>query len=56
MRLIAEAKTTTNPTVLNRILRRQLNCPHCPPNRGENAKRRPRNDRYKSHRIKHVEN
>jgi len=54
MRLKIEAETTVNSTVLNRITRRLLlNCHHCRPNRGENAKRRARDDRYKDHRRSH---
>ena len=32
-------KTTSNPTVYNRAKRQELSCPHCPPNKCENAKR-----------------
>ena len=47
-----QKKRTTNRTVLNKLNRVHLNCPHCPPNQGENAsgKRRPRPDKHKNHR------
>ena len=50
MKPSTEARRTSNRTVYNRLQRRRLNCSHCPPNRGENAKRQPRPDSYKSHR------
>jgi len=28
----------------------EINCGRCPPNRGENTKRKPRSDRYKDKR------
>ena len=36
--LTKEAKRTSNPTVYNRARRRELSCPLCPPNRGENKR------------------
>lgn len=32
----------SNPTVVNRLTRRELDCSFCRPNRGENAKRKPK--------------
>lgn len=43
----SKLKTETNPTVYNRLARSKLGCPHCRPNRGENAKRRPKHGKTK---------
>jgi hypothetical protein len=32
------------------VCKKTKDCPHCPPNRGENAKKQPRSDRHKSKR------
>jgi len=40
----------TNSTVDDRIRRKDLSCSLCKPNRGENAKRKPRPDRHKNKR------
>lgn len=43
-------KFNTNSTVDDRERRKLLNCSFCKPNRGENAKRKPKSDKYKSKR------
>lgn len=45
-----EESTTNNSGVYRKLRRRLLGCSICPPNRGENANRAPRTDRYKSRR------
>lgn len=50
-RVIEEEWYTANRTVHKRAyLRRVLGCDRCPPNKGENARRIARHDRYKSAR------
>lgn len=47
-------KFETNRTVVNRESRQRLKCPVCPPNKGENSKRKPKHGskkpRHKDHR------
>jgi hypothetical protein len=43
-------KKNTNSTVDNRERRRELHCDYCPPNRGENQKRKPKSDVHKTKR------
>lgn len=45
-----EAFTTDNSSVYRKLRRRLLRCSFCRPNRGENANRVPRTDRYKNGR------
>ena len=40
-------KEETNSTVYNRLLRLDLNCSICPPNRGENSKRKSKHGKTK---------
>lgn len=35
-----DKKTEANPTVANRERRKELSCDFCPPNKGENEKRK----------------
>lgn len=35
-----ELSATDNPTVYKKLARRWLKCPICPPNKGENSKRK----------------
>ncbi len=39
MRPRQEKRSTSNPTVYNRLKRLELKCPLCKPNRGENKKK-----------------
>lgn len=41
MKVKAQLKTETNTTVDRKLRRQLLSCPHCPPNRIENASRKP---------------
>lgn len=45
-----EEYTTSSSSVYRKLRRRLLGCSICPPNRGENANRSPRTDRYKNRR------
>lgn len=42
MKVKAQIKTETNSTVDKKLRRQYLSCPHCPPNRNENATRKPK--------------
>jgi hypothetical protein len=44
---MAEGKYETNSTVDNRERRKALKCSLCPPNRKENAKRKPKHGKAK---------
>lgn len=49
-----DAKEETDPSVVWKMRRRNLRCSVCPPNRGENASRRPKHGvkkpKYKNRR------
>ncbi len=45
-----EESTTSHSSVYRKLRRRLLGCSICPPNRGENANRARRTDRYKNAR------
>lgn len=34
----------------NKLTKQTKECSHCPPHKGENAKKKPRSDKYKSKR------
>lgn len=46
-------KFNTNPTVDNRLKRRDLKCSICPPNKGENKKRQCKHGKSKSKKKDH---
>lgn len=48
MRKKTELKEETNPSVYNKLIRYQLKCSLCPPNKGENAKRKAKHGVKKS--------
>ncbi len=43
-------RSTSDSSVYRKLRRRLQHCSICPPNRGENANRSPRTDRYKNKR------
>ncbi len=48
MRYKKEIKTTDNPSVDNKLRRYELRCSLCPPNGGENCKRRGKHGKTKA--------